>query len=291
MDNIFQIEDKGKKLKFQKSNKENCLECDITKVKSWIGRDLPIRQGYLELPKRDRIEFISIVTRSQVISSLIGYDSETSMLIGKLDIIGKANYYVDIYHAQTNIRIASKFPLIEGEFSIEYAAQSGRYKIDVFEVDEDDHGFGVSDWHLISSMEQFLTNPYDLRGRKLSIRSIKKSVDSIFQMKFNCKYTIHNLRLQDMNDRTTYIGKLVVSGDRYNTNLDGEVMVTFHNLKALQMTHISFFDGYDYTGFLYDNQLHQLVMDEEKGLTRSVRYRRYELISPEDYIYIIDFID
>jgi hypothetical protein len=290
MDEDFLEEEMDYSLLFQKSKNNNLFECDMTRVRSWLGREKVLRIGYLDLPN-NRTEFLRLITRSVAISCLLKVDYESDELHGSLNIVGKSNYFVDMINLDTNEYIAQKLPVTNGEFTMNHTSGSGRYKVNVFEDDEDDTGFGIINYMLVESFEQTLTNPYDLSGRSIALRYIKKGRASMFQMGLGCKYAIRNLQRNPEDDRRTYKGKLSISNAKLQSPIHYDVTVNFPELDKLQYAYISFFDGYDDVEFLYDNQQNHLVKAEQKDLTRAVRYRRYESLFPEDYVYLVDFID
>lgn len=290
MDEDIQDEEQEQILNFRKSKKWNYFECDMTKVKSWLGRDKVLRIGYLDL-KNHKTEFLRLITRSVAVSCILKGDFDTDKLTGELDIVGRSNYFVDVINVNTNECIAEKLQVFNGQFTVDCKAVSGRYKVDVYEDEEDETGFDISSYLLVDSFEQSLTNPYDLRGKNISIRCIKKGRYSLFQMSLNCKYIISNLQRKLEEEKYTYKGKFIISNTKNYSPIKYDVTVTFPELDKLQYAYITFFDGYDDVEFLYDNQQKYLVKEEQNGLTRAIRYRRYESIFPEDYVYLIDFID
>ena len=69
------------------------------------------------------------------------------------------------------------------------------------------------------------------------------------------------------------------------------VKVKFFDLNNLKYTYITFPEDNEYYEFLFDNNEKVLVKEEEPGLKRTVRYRRYDVIYPEDYMFIVEFIE
>lgn len=274
---------------YYKSKIKGYFECDTTRFISWFGREKIKRIVFIEFVKK-RIEFLNIVTRSVVVEHVLKGDFESEKLIGEFEIIGRAKYYADIVLLGTNEILSKKLPIIDGKFVLESKLNSGKYKIIVYEDEEDDTGFGISNYLPIGEFIHKIINPYDLTGKNIAIKSIKKAENNIFQVKLSCDYVICNLTRVDENDRNNYKGKLLI---RYFTGspIAYDVNVEFFNLNKLQYVYITYFDGYDFVEFLHDTFKNIIVKEEEKGLKRAVRYRRYESLFPEDYIYVVEFTD
>lgn len=273
-----------------KSKSKSILECDLTRFKSWLGKEKVLRIGYLEF-QNHRIEFLRIITRSVVVSVLLKGDFEWNVLSGDVDIVGKSNYYADIEMLETNERLADKLLVVDGKFDLSVPIGSGNYKIILFEDEEDDTGFGTASYLQLGEFVQKLTNPLDLQDKNLVIKSIKKGQESIFQMGLSCSYRISNLRRISPDDRHSYKGKMLIVTPNRPSPIAFDVKVWFPDLSKLQYASITFFDGYDDVEFLYDSHRRFIVKVEEKGLSRAVRYRRYECLFPEEYVFFVGFED
>lgn len=275
------------RINFKSSKLKHTFECDMTRVHSWLGREQILRLGFLELSNR-RVEFLRIITKSVVVSCLLKGDFQKNMILGELTIVGKSNYFVDLWKTDTNELLAEKLPLHDGLFSIPYHSGSGLFKVNIFEDEEDDTGFGLSNYFFVESIKQSLTNPFDLRGKSLRIRCVKKGINSLFHMSFSGTYVIRHLERKLDKNRNLYSGKLFILSSPLPPI---DVTLEFPNLNQLQYAYLQFFDGYDDVEFLYDHHRKFLVKSEQRGLSRSVKYRRYESLFPEDYVYMMDFID
>lgn len=288
-----QIEDENNSdsqmVKCMKLKSEGLFICDTTRFKSWFGREKIIRSVYIDLPK-NRTEFIRVITRSVIASQILTTDSNYEKLIGKLDIIGNSNYYVDVRNLETGELLAEKLPVIDGEFVIEGIIGSGKYKISVFEDEEDDTGFGISNYLPVGDYEHNLVNPYDLQGKNIAIKYIKKGESSLFIIQPSCQYIVRNLKHIDNNDRHNYTGTLVTNTIYGSKTICNAVNVNIPDLNKLQFIYLTYYDGYDYIEFLFDTYRKFIVKEEEKGLTRAVRYRRYESLYPEEYVYVGEYI-
>ncbi|MDF2800398.1 MAG: hypothetical protein K0S61_301 [Anaerocolumna sp.] len=273
---------------YTKTKAKGNFECDITRFKSWFGKEKVARNIFIEISK-SRVDFIRVITRSVVESHILKGDYNLEKLIGEISIIGKANYFVDIMLLDNKEVLAAKLPVKDGKFELECSLSSGMYRVVVFEDEEDDTGFGVASYVQIAEFQHNLINRYNLEGKNLAIKYIKKGENSIFQMQLSCQYIICNLKLMDKSDRYNYKGKLAIRTTSGKSPIYYDVNVRIIDLEKLQHISLTYFDGYDDLEFLFDTYRRIIVKDEEKGLTRAFRYRRYESLYPEDYIFIIEY--
>jgi len=269
---------------YLKSKEKGIFECDTTRFKSWFGREKVLRSIFLDIPK-NRTEFARIITLSIVAAQILKGNFESEKLIGEIEIVGHANYFVDVVFVETKEKLAEKLQLKDGKFEIESNLTNGLYQVNVFEDENDDTGFGIANYLPIGEFKHSIINPYDLHGKNIAIKFMKKGQDSPFQMEPSCKYVVSNLKRLDQSDKYNYKGKLIHG----SSPIAYDVFVQFIDLNKLQYVYLTYFDGFDYLEFLYDTKRKIIVKVEEKGLTRAVRYRRYDSLFPEDYVYVVEF--
>ncbi|SHE39248.1 DNA-directed RNA polymerase subunit alpha C-terminal domain-containing protein [Caloramator proteoclasticus] len=267
-------------------SKDGVFVCDISVFKSWFGREKIKRSIFIEFDGY-RIEFLNVITKSVVADHILKGNFTENELIGNFKIIGNANYYVDIVYTKTSEPIASKLPIINGTFSIKQKLLSGKYELTIYEDEEDDTGFGISNYLYVDRFYEEIINPYDLSGKSLEIKGIKKGENSLFEINLSCRYVINDLKKIDDNN---YAGVLLVDFQN-KSPINYNVKVNFYDLNKIKFVYLTFYDGYEYVEFLLDNFKNIIVKEEEKGLKGSVKYRRYTSLYPEDYVFIVDFTD
>lgn len=260
------------------------FECDVTRFRSWFSREKKIRTIFMKIANKE-FEFINVITRSYVTDKLLLGDFANEKLIGEFEIVGNSNYYVDIVFGGR--LIAEKELIKDGKIVVSSYLASGRYKIIIYEEEDDDTGFGDKQYLHMHEFYQDLINPYDLTGKKVKIKFIKKN-NSMFKMGLIENHTVHYLELIDSNDRHKYKGMLKKKLDWKNEEAY-PVMIEFSDLDNLKIAYISFADGDEYIELLYDEFKMGIVRYEENGLSPSVRYRRYTVIYKEDYLFGIEF--
>lgn len=271
---------------YVKSVSTDIFECDMSRFKSWFGREKAVRSIYIDL-QNPWMEFVKVITKSMVHSHFIQYDQVSGKMVGKLKIIGFSNYFVDIIACKDNHKVTVKLPVINGSFEVKCSLWSGFYKVIVYENDIDDMGFSFDDYLPIYEFYQDIINPYDLSGKSIELQNVMKQVVDSEQKYFSCRYVIDILKKCSNSDENTYYGSILVNNDA----VDCKVRVQFVDPDNLQTASISFFDGYDYVEFLYDAYKMAIVMDEEKGLSRAVRYRRYDPLYVDEYCYTVQFVN
>ena len=263
--------------RFYKNKGEGYFKCDMTRFKSWIGRDKIKRILSIEHAAGSN-PFLDVITQSIVNSKMIRGDFQKSMLIGEFDIIGKAGYYVDVnYQGKT---IVEKEPLVNQRFESSADLETGKYHLFLYEA-EPGSAFSVNRYTKIDEFETELLNPKNLTAKQIAIKKKQKSLN------LNWEYIVDNL--SKMTDYT-YSGSLFVK-IQYGLLWKYEVYVEFIQPDDLRHARISLFDDGEVLDFLYDDKDHSLVDEEESGLSQSARYRRYKLLDNDSNIFEIGLID
>ena len=195
------------------------------------------------------------------------------------EFIGRNDYYVDITHIQTGIKIVEKGHISDGEFKLTTYLRNGDYQVDYFETEEDDDYFDEVSYLPIHSFKKHLINHNDLTGYHIKILSYRQKIHSLIHTHFDHALWITNLE---------HIGPQTYEG--HMKTPEGEeilVKVVFLSSKDLRYFELYFWDEYDesFVEFLFDNQRKTLVREEEPGLRPSVRYRRYKVLFDNDYMF------
>ena len=281
-------EEEPKNIVFSKNKQLELFICDVTRVLSWFNREQTYNTIYITLNGK-QILFINVITKSEVSSCFITADYENRLFKGYFIITGYSEYYVDI--SFRNEIICDKIPIINGELSVPMRINSGKYKITVYESEEDDTGFGYANYFLINSFENELINPYNLEGKTLKIIKIKRSESSIFTLSLSMNYIITDFCLENQDCLYRYTGTMVIK-NHFNGILGTlPVLVEFYDLNKLHVAFIGFIDDGEVISFLYDNNQKNIVTYEEVNLPPSIKYRRYEDLYDGGYYFIIEFIN
>ena len=225
-------------------------------------------------------EFAKVFARSFVISCDLSADYVSGELTCSGEFIGRSDYYVDITHLQTGVKIVDKGHISDGEFKLATRLRNGDYQVDYYETEEDDDDFFDEVSYLpIHSFKKHLINHNDLSGNHIRMLSYRPKTHSLIHTRFAHTLWITNLEYLEPQ---TYEGHMKTQ--------EGEellVKVVFENSKDLRYFDLYFWDDYDETfvEFLSDNEKKIIVREEEPGLRPSVRYRRYKVLFDSDYMF------
>ena len=252
---------------------------DLTRFHTWITRD-KIAHGITMRLGAGNYDFARVYARSFVNSCYVSADYQTGQLTCSGEFIGRSDYYVDITHLQTGIKIVEKGHITDGEFKLTTRLRNGDYQVDYFEPEEDEDDFFDEVSYLpINSFKKHLINHNDLSGNHIKMLSYRPRMHSLIHTRF--AHPLWITKLEYLEPRT-YEGHMKTPG--------GEellVKVVFENSKDLRYFELYFWDEYDETfvEFMFDNQEKTIVREEEPGLRPSVRYRRYKVLFDSDYMF------
>lgn len=271
---------------FTRRISDGIFECDLTRFKSWINNK-HIRNRLILHCTGEPIDFLDIIARSWVVSGVIEADTEHNKLLLKCDIIGKGEYYVDVYC--NSELIAEKILLQDGQAELDGRVHSGKYHMDVFEtVADEDSWFDEVTYKSIYKIGVEVVNPHDLTGKTLEINTAMRDEKDLFKLQFEKKYLIESLSILDESDEYRYSGTLV---EFESSRIIANVVVEFFNLNQLRYAMISWIDPEysDELEFLYDYVSKQIVCEEQPGLSSSEKYRRYEPLYLDEYFFGVTF--
>ncbi len=250
---------------------------DLTRFHSWITRD-KVAHGITMRLGSNNYDFAKVYARSFVSSCDLSADYQAGQLICSGEFIGRGDYYVDITHLQTNIKIVEKGHIVDGELKLATRLRNGEYQVDFFETEDDDDLFDEVSYLPIHSFKKNLINKNDLSGNHIKLLNYRQRMHSLIHTRFAEPVWITNL---EYLEPLTYEGH--IKNDMYE---DLRVKVIFESAKDLRYFSLYFWDEYDEAvEFLYDSKLQALVMEEEPGLRPSVRYRRYKVMYDSDYMF------
>lgn len=284
MDDQDSEDEEEQEATYERLKTKGIFECDVTRFRSWFDREKALKRILLEFPGVKRA-FIDVITKSVVVSSIIKGDFEKERLIGSFDIIGKSNYCADISFG--SLVLAEKVPIVEGHLEFASDMHNGKYTVSVFEVEDDNSGFGGNNYYLLKTCDCDLINPSDLSGKNIRIRNLKKGADSVFALRLAYSYSIRMLQKLQKGDRHRYTGELINNNLR---NTPYKVNVYIHDIIQLKNMTITYIDEYgDPAALLFDHRNGEIVLEEQHGLRPAEKYRRYEYLFDDEYIFGFEF--
>lgn len=272
------------KVKYSKMKETSIFNCDLTRFKSYLDRDSICKNINIVIGE-ESYPFLRVITRSYVANSVFYADYEKNLIIGNLDILGRNEYFVDIKYNQEIV--AEKIPVISGKVQCAAELKNGDYQIIAYEGEEDEFGFDTVMFPIKTQIVK-LINPLNLTNASLRILRIASSDGKVKLDLAKYNYLISNI---ESIDKKNYEGLMI-----YERNdkifYTRKVKITFPNLNEVNKAYISFIEGGDELEYIYDSKECVIVENEEKGISKSECYRRYEFsLYPEEFIYFIEFTE
>lgn len=252
---------------------------DMTRFRSWLTRDVMKNDILLKLGS-EVYPFATVYTRSLVASHDVSADYEEGKLIWISDIIGKADYYLDIVHLESGTVLAEKKPLNEGKLELEDRLRTGLYRFTLYEAEEDDSGFDDPIYEELLQEDRQLTNRNDVSGQFLEIRSFKPARNSNLYTAFKKKYYVSDF---EKLKKDVYEGQLLDDGEA--TGL--KVTIEFLRADDMRFFHVTAWHKEEEVDvdLLYDRDCGTLELDQPFGMRFSESYRRYRELTYGDFLY------
>ena len=266
---------------------DGVFECDLTRFRSWFNQGV-VRNELIFKSQCRQFPFLDVVVRSYVSNCTLTADIEKNLLQIHASIIGKSRYYVDLYYKKELIK--EKIALENDLGSVEAPVKTGKYRIEIFEEDStDDFSFDDIAYQKIYSASEEIINPSDLTGKSVELIAIKRDEKGIFSRYFSHKYIVRSLQLVQEGDPFSYTGTLT---DTRRPAMSLPIMFELMDLQNLRFAHIHWIDQEygDILQFLYDKEERTLVCEEEKTLSSSEKYRRYDCLFMDMFLFEYRFV-
>ena len=259
--------------------KDGIFTADLTRFQSWFTRDIMRNDVFIKIGKTE-VCFATVYTRSLLSSFDVQADYEASELHCICDIIGKADYYIDIVHLESGTVLADKALLTDGQLHIQDRLRSGQYQFTIYEAEEDDSGFDEPIYEELYTETRKLVNRNDISGQILSLQRFRAAHHSNLYTNLRKEYLIVNL---EKTDRNIYTGQLLVNREES----DLRVEITFLDKNDLRFMSVGFWDEEEgiYIPFLFDSDSGTLVQVELPGLRPSQKYRRYRMLDEDTFVF------
>ena len=267
---------------------DQVFHCDLTRFLSWFGRQSARRMIYVQCAGMEkRQKFLGVVTKSVLLSGMLQENDAADGLIGSFQIIGMAEYYVDLFFGDECL--AEKLLLRDGQFSMNMKLRSGVYTAKIYEAEEDEYGFG-SNYFEIGSREMQIVDPNDLTGKSVQIMQIQPIANPDSYLMLYYKYIIVGLKKQE-HDSNCYIGKMIVKTKGGTVKAAFPVYLTIPDLHDLSAGYLEFDEDGEPAAFIYDSVERSILKyaDHRKG--KAVIYRRYDpVLWKDEYLCRLSFI-
>ncbi len=144
--------------------------------------------------KRER--FFKVACRSDVRHKELTGDFENGRIMGFFDIFGNSEYMVTVKYGEETIE--EDVPLVDGRFQVECEVHEGMYTINLYEIEEDDSGFGSVSYPL-GSYKLNVVDIRNLAGRQLLLTGIKDVHRRFYDLNLKSNYYFTNLQPVSFN--------------------------------------------------------------------------------------------
>lgn len=266
----------------------NIITVETRKIKSWLDMSPVLLNLYIEGAGMNK-KFLSVVTKSYLLSCRLSNDVKNKDLIIDSTILGFADCVVDVYC--DGAKVVEKYPLKYNGARIKTDKLYGNFELTFFEADDDDDDefdFGVEVYSDFARKSFEILNENELANYTIKVDYISedKPSNSIFKAS---RYNISDFIIKNIEwdaDEETYVG---VSASKNPVLDDLKVSIELIECKDNDRALLSFYSDEEecFIDILYDRVTNKLVLEEDEALSSSEANRRY-IICYGDYYYHIE---
>ena len=263
-------------------NTSEIFQCDLVRIRSYLNENKFINDIFLISEGQER-KLLSVIMKSFLIGVIFEIDNEKECVYSNFDIIGKGNYFVDVYC--NNEEVLVKQAVNVGVNILNLSTDSSEYLVKVYENEGDLFAFD-DDYIFVGEKKVSLINPLQLTESCFSIDVIVYD-DHTQQLDLSCKYFLFFLERISKREYTALLAEVF---HKTQINRASNVIVTIPDLNNVSEVYIEYIDAIygERNEFLYDNYKKCIVEEENSRYSKSEAYRRYEhVLYPKDYIWII----
>ena len=206
------LEDSDIVIKPEQNKESDFIKLRIGYIKSENEIDKSKERRFLSLrcDCNKTISLMSILMRSIVKSKMIFGDFITNTIQGNVEIEGDGPYSVTIYDISGS-PVAEDIPIENGHFECQFKSLRQFYKIQIFEIEENDFGFdGVATPLLKEPYFLELIDITHLEGKTATITNIQKGIFKPITFKKPIVYTLKEFKKVDID--SLLFGKIDITG-------------------------------------------------------------------------------
>ena len=144
-----------------------------------------------------RGDFLKVLSKSIVRSAVITGDFGRNLIYGALDIKGTSAYSVNISYESK--LLAEDISVINGKFSAHCMTRDDFYDIEIFEVEEDESGFGEMSYSL-DTLHLRLRDMHDLAGKTICLDHVHRRNSMTAELELSHRHEIYGLKLMNYTD-------------------------------------------------------------------------------------------
>lgn len=268
----------------------------------YLGKEQDYRLLGIEICNQ-KYSFLKVACRSIVSNANISGDFKNNVIYGDFDIFGSSDYSVTIYY--NNQLVEEDVPVIDGHFELSMAVEEGKYQVVLFEIEEDDSGFG-SDSYELRRYSLLLKDVEELEGKYLLLDDISFRNKKYYPLELKDGYVIQGLKKLDYDDDLSekidvyswlydasdesimrnfvyYKGTLNIRTYYGNLKPLFDVLVIFDNPKDINQVLLFVLENDEALEPIYHKEKHILLSDDST-LTKWDRRRVATVLYDETYI-------
>lgn len=267
---------------YSRGKNDPTITCDLMPLRSWLGRER-FRHDIDLTIDGNRRHFATVYARSAVFSARLESDYEKGVLHGVFDIVGKSRYVVSLFLG--DCVIAEQIPIENGEIELPLPDDVGLYKAVIYEVEEDEFGFGEQ-LYKIGEAECELLDPGNIEGKTFYIKSLLTldRQENVLPVRHK-RYWVKVLAQRE-EEKQRYDGIMRVA-DYWGVVDSIPVVVTIRKRTMLDQVQIAFVDDGEEQPFLYNYASKEIVQKEDMTLHRMARYRTFTMLDYEDLFHVV----
>jgi hypothetical protein len=260
--------------------------CDLTKLKSYISSTRYVSKIYL-LDGEKQTDILNVIAKSILLGASARADYRNDMLEIDCNIIGKNEYYIDVYDGEECI--AEKRELVDGRVRLPLPDKSVNYLITVFESEDSDDFFDDVSYSRIDSRTVEFTSAKDLTGSAVRILHF---FDSEKSYKIGDEFRYYMVITEKLSEGI-YNGEIIRIFHGKDITYSAQVQITVPDLADISTIAVVFYDREDHSlnSYYYDNVRFLLKEYENWNLSFKERKARYNpVLDPDSFFWKVEYI-
>ena len=269
-----------------RKNSRGYFICDLTKLKSYISSTRYVSKIYL-LDGEKQTDILNVIAKSILLGASARADYRNDTLEIDCNIIGKNEYYIDVYDGEECI--AEKRELIDGRVRLPIPDKSVNYLITVFESEDSDDFFDDVSYSRIDSHTVEFTSAKDLTGSAVRILHF---FDSEKTYKIGDEFRYYMVITEKLSEGI-YNGEIIRIFHGKDITYSAQVQITVPDLVEISTIAVVFYDREDHSlnSYYYDNVRFLLKEYENWNLSFKERKARYNpVLEPDSFFWKVEYI-
>ena len=259
---------------------DGIFNCDLTKLKSYFSKKAMLDYIVFEAGGK-RLRMLKVVLKSYFAGLKLTADQLNNIVYASMKIVGKNDYYADLYCEDE--LIAEKEPVENGKATFsDIEIETADYTVKLYES-EGDFGFD-DDYRFVGEKTCSLINLKDLLGGRMKVLSIKDHTG--YELKFNSEYDYYIFPQKQVSDNTY---EAIVSGVFRSSS------VMYASRATVQIKDLANPENVSVTKVNIKGEKYILAFDKEKEsiidiLIKQQKNNGYLYLDPEKYDWEVRYI-